>query len=100
MIEDQQIKLVEFMIQFLQSFLQPFEEGLLKKQGGFLSHSLSSPLTMIVKCFEADQSSSYIQDNKMFEVTSSIKYLELQDIVNKKYANVFTQISYINEHDE
>lgn len=36
----------------------------------------------------------------MFEVTSSVKYLELQDIVNKKYANVFTQISYINEHDE
>jgi hypothetical protein len=36
----------------------------------------------------------------MFEVTSSIKYPELQDIVNKKYANVFTQISYINEHDE
>ena len=71
--------------------LQPFEEGYLKKQGlGLITHSLTTPLTIIVKCFEADQGSSFIQDNKMFEVNSAIKYAELQDIVNKKYGNVLT----------
>lgn len=36
----------------------------------------------------------------MFEVPSSIKYLELQELVNTKYGGVPTQISYFDEYDE
>jgi hypothetical protein len=45
-------------------------------------------------------SSSYNQDNKMFEISSNIKYIELQEIVNKKYGNALIQMSYIDEQDE
>jgi hypothetical protein len=56
--------------------------------------------TIMVKCFEADSHSSMLQDNKLFEVASTIKYPELQEIVNKKYGNSLTQLSYIDEQDE
>jgi hypothetical protein len=36
----------------------------------------------------------------MFEIPSNIKYYELQDMVNKKYANSTTQLAFVNEHDE
>ena len=36
----------------------------------------------------------------MFEVPSNIKYRELQDIINKKYGNQLTQVSYIDEFEE
>lgn len=45
-------------------------------------------------------SSSYNQDNKMFEISSNIKYIELQEIVNKKYGNALIQMSYIDEQTE
>ena len=59
-------------------------------------------VNIIVKCFETDHLNhqSYVQDNKMFEVLSTIQYLELQEIVNKKYAYGATQINFINQHDE
>lgn len=36
----------------------------------------------------------------MFEISSNIKYIELQEIVNKKYGNALIQMSYIDEQDE
>lgn len=48
-----------------------------------------------MKCFDADAYSS--QDNKLFEVPSSIKYQEFQEAVNKKYSNQPILIQFVDE---
>lgn len=51
-VEEQQIKLIDFMIQFLQQTLLPFEDSSqLMLRTGPLGLSSTS---IIVKCFEAD----------------------------------------------
>lgn len=52
---------------------------------------------MLVKTFDND---SYMQDNKIFEAPSNIKYKELQELVNKKYNNLPIQMTYIDEYEE
>lgn len=66
------------------------------------SHSMGTPVIIIVKCFETDHlnQQSFIQDNKMFEVASNIRFYDLQDLVNKKYGNALTQLAFVNGHDE
>jgi len=82
------------MIQFLQQTLLQFEGPLAD------SYNLALGTMIFVKCFEADNLAGQLQDNKLFEVPSSIKYIELQDTINKKYGGVPTQLSYIDEHEE
>ena len=53
-----------------------------------------------MKCYEVESNGAYLHDNKMFEAPSNIRYHELQDLVNKKYGNQMTQLSYIDEQDE
>jgi hypothetical protein len=93
--EDSQFKLVDFMIQFLQQNLVPFENANYFKSVVPLTTS-----SLIVKCYEVESNGAYLHDNKMFEVQSNIRYLDLQDLVNKKYGNLMTQLSYIDEQDE
>ena len=83
------------MIQFLQQNLVPFENANYFKNVVPLTAS-----SLIVKCYEVESNGAYLHDNKMFEVQSNIRYLDLQDLVNKKYGNLMTQLSYIDEQDE
>ena len=83
------------MIQFLQQNLAPFENANFFKSVIPLTAS-----SLLVKCYEVESTGAYLHDNKMFEVPSNLRYHELQDHVNKKYGNLMTQLSYIDEQDE
>jgi hypothetical protein len=93
--EDSHFKLVDFMIQFLQQNLAPFENANFFKSVIPLTAS-----SLLVKCYEVESTGANLHDNKMFEVPSNLRYHELQDHVNKKYGNLMTQLSYIDEQDE
>lgn len=58
----------------------------------------SAGMTVLVKCFDVE--SAINQDNKMFEILSTTKYKELQELVNKKYGNVPILLAYIDEMNE
>lgn len=92
--DEPQTKLAEFMVQFLQPIVLQFEGPLAD------SYNLALGTMLLVKCFEADSLPGALQDNKLFEVPSSVKYLELQDIINKKYGGMPTQLSFIDEQEE
>eukprot|EP00347_Sterkiella_histriomuscorum_P022084 403331737 len=101
--DDSQVKYLEFIIQFLQQTLLPFEaESQGYSQIGSsrfqINDRISQPsFMMLIKTYDND---SYVQDNKIFEIPSNIKYKELQELINKKYNNQPIQMAYIDEDNE
>lgn len=52
---------------------------------------------ILVKCIETG---SYVEDNKLFEMSTTTSYRELLDIITKKYNNHPHLISYLDEQEE
>ncbi|CDW88478.1 UNKNOWN [Stylonychia lemnae] len=104
-IDDSQIKYSEFIIQFLQQTLMPFEVEFPNYGSSSFQHMMNSKVNselgpsymMLVKCFDSDQ---YAQDNKIFEAPANIRYKDLQELMNKKYNNLPIQMKYIDEYTE
>lgn len=58
----------------------------------------NNQMILYVKCFD-DEAQLHL-DNKLFEVPADIRYIELQEIVNKKYNNSPMLIQYIDEAND